>query len=194
MAARTPGSKTTASPKEAAPIPQPPAAVSEPAAADAGNGEAATSPGSGGPGEALLFQLPATASDADGERDPLLLSFDLTREPTDDEWEAFELLLRHLRGHSHALRPPSDGEHEAFVLLSERKPDLAILDLRIPAVAVDNGPAEATSLIRIKAKVAGYRRAGMAHEAVWTDHPSDAFTSKQIEMITDDPNLSVEFA
>lgn len=47
-------------------------------------------------------------------------------------------------------------------------------------------------VLRITAKVDGFRRAGIAHPAVATDHPIDGFTEDQIKAIKGEPQLVVE--
>ncbi|WP_152966478.1 HI1506-related protein [Gulbenkiania mobilis] len=47
-------------------------------------------------------------------------------------------------------------------------------------------------MIRITAKVDGFRRAGVAHPATPTDHPDDTFTEAQLTALQDEPMLVVE--
>lgn len=46
--------------------------------------------------------------------------------------------------------------------------------------------------IRIRSKKDGFRRAGMAHPAEWTEYPASAFTPEQLEAIKAEPMLQVE--
>jgi len=47
-------------------------------------------------------------------------------------------------------------------------------------------------MIRIRSKIAGFRRAGVAHAAAWTEYPDDRFTEEQLDMICGEPMLQVE--
>ncbi|KZE34176.1 HI1506-related protein [Crenobacter luteus] len=47
-------------------------------------------------------------------------------------------------------------------------------------------------MIRITAKVDGFRRAGVAHPATPTDYPDDTFTEAQLAALQDEPMLVVE--
>jgi len=47
-------------------------------------------------------------------------------------------------------------------------------------------------MIRIKSKRDGFRRAGRAHPAAWTEHPDRAFTKKQLARLKAEPMLMVE--
>lgn len=49
-----------------------------------------------------------------------------------------------------------------------------------------------TPALRITAKRAGFRRAGMAHPATATAHPAGTFTADQVEALRADPMLVVE--
>lgn len=49
-------------------------------------------------------------------------------------------------------------------------------------------------VLRITAKVDGFRRAGMAHPAAATDHPIDSLTEDQIKALKGEPMLVVEEA
>ena len=49
-----------------------------------------------------------------------------------------------------------------------------------------------TPALRIAAKRDGFRRAGIAHPAVATDHPAGRFTPDQVEALRADPMLVVE--
>lgn len=46
--------------------------------------------------------------------------------------------------------------------------------------------------IRITAKVAGFRRCGLAHSNTPTDHPDGTFSAEQLEILKNDPMLKVE--
>lgn len=46
--------------------------------------------------------------------------------------------------------------------------------------------------LRITSKVDGFRRAGIAHPAVATDHPIDGLTEDQITALKGEPMLVVE--
>ena len=47
-------------------------------------------------------------------------------------------------------------------------------------------------MIRIKSKQAGFRRAGMAHPADWTEYPDRKFTAAQLAALAAEPRLIVE--
>ncbi|MEM5789000.1 MAG: HI1506-related protein [Syntrophobacteraceae bacterium] len=47
-------------------------------------------------------------------------------------------------------------------------------------------------MIRVRSKIAGFRRAGIAHPADWVEYPDDTFTPKQLLEIIDEPMLQVE--
>lgn len=47
-------------------------------------------------------------------------------------------------------------------------------------------------MIRITAKQAGFRRCGIAHPAVPTDHPDDVFSQAQLAVLDAEPMLTVE--
>lgn len=47
-------------------------------------------------------------------------------------------------------------------------------------------------MIRITSKQTGFRRCGVAHPAVPTDHADDAFTKDQLKQLQDEPMLVVE--
>lgn len=47
-------------------------------------------------------------------------------------------------------------------------------------------------LIRITSKLDGFRRCGIAHPKVATDHPAERFTEAELERLRADPVLSVE--
>lgn len=47
-------------------------------------------------------------------------------------------------------------------------------------------------MIRIKAKIAGFRRSGITHPAEWTEHAEDAFTPDQIRALREEPMLQVQ--
>ncbi|NVO00032.1 MAG: hypothetical protein HXX17_11955 [Geobacteraceae bacterium] len=47
-------------------------------------------------------------------------------------------------------------------------------------------------MIRITAKLAGFRRAGVAHSKEATEYADDAFTKEQLKALQDEPNLVVE--
>lgn len=55
-------------------------------------------------------------------------------------------------------------------------------------------PDTRPSVIRISAKVEGFRRAGMAHSKAPVDHPLGTFDPDQLEQLLGEPNLKVEFA
>lgn len=46
--------------------------------------------------------------------------------------------------------------------------------------------------IRIKARKAGFRRAGLAHAAEWVSYPLDRFTEEQLRQIATEPMLATE--
>lgn len=58
-----------------------------------------------------------------------------------------------------------------------------------PAVAVAAAPVP---MLRITARVNGFRRAGVAHAATPTEWPEGAFTSDQLYDLLFDPMLIVE--
>lgn len=47
-------------------------------------------------------------------------------------------------------------------------------------------------MIRITALQDGFRRCGVAHSKTPTDHPDDAFTKKELEILKAEPMLAVE--
>ncbi|MGQ0529991.1 MAG: HI1506-related protein [Panacagrimonas sp.] len=47
-------------------------------------------------------------------------------------------------------------------------------------------------ILRITSKIAGFRRAGMAHAAAPTDHAIEKFTADQIEALKGEAMLTVE--
>ena len=47
-------------------------------------------------------------------------------------------------------------------------------------------------IVRIKSKRPVYRRCGIAHTKVATDHPADRFTEAELELLKADPVLTVE--
>jgi len=47
-------------------------------------------------------------------------------------------------------------------------------------------------MIRISAKIDGFRRAGMAHSKTATDHPDGTFSKEQLKLLQAEPNLVVE--
>lgn len=47
-------------------------------------------------------------------------------------------------------------------------------------------------LIRITSKLDGFRRCGIAHPKVATDHPAERFTEAELERLRADPVLTVE--
>lgn len=47
-------------------------------------------------------------------------------------------------------------------------------------------------MIRITAKVPGFRRCGVAHPAEATDYPNEAFTKEQLAVLQAEPMLAVE--
>lgn len=46
-------------------------------------------------------------------------------------------------------------------------------------------------MIRIRSKVAGFRRCGMAHPAEWTEYPDKTFTNEQLAQLLAEPMLQV---
>ncbi len=47
-------------------------------------------------------------------------------------------------------------------------------------------------MIRIRSKQHGFRRAGIAHPADWTEYADEAFTPEQLEALKAEPMLQVE--
>lgn len=47
--------------------------------------------------------------------------------------------------------------------------------------------------IRIRAKKAGFRRCGIAHEDKWKEYPADRFTPEEIKQLWAEPLLDIEF-
>jgi hypothetical protein len=47
-------------------------------------------------------------------------------------------------------------------------------------------------MIRITSRVDGFRRCGVAHSKVATDHPDAAFSKKQLAELQNEPMLTVE--
>ncbi|UJX43040.1 hypothetical protein K9F62_10325 [Desulfovibrio sp. JY] len=47
-------------------------------------------------------------------------------------------------------------------------------------------------VIRITSKIQGFRRAGMSHPDVPTDHPADTFTAEQLAALKAERNLVVQ--
>jgi|GEM_PF-1872317 len=47
-------------------------------------------------------------------------------------------------------------------------------------------------MIRIRAKVAGFRRSGIAHPAEWTEYAENAFTPDQMKALREEPMLQVQ--
>lgn len=115
MAPRQSKLKQSVSPDLTVPTSHPPAVIPETAAAETDAALAATSPGSGGPGEALF-------------------------------------------------------------------------------ISRDDAIAAGKVFLRVKAKVAGYRRGGLAHAADWVDHPLETLSSQQYSAITGDADLFVELS
>lgn len=48
------------------------------------------------------------------------------------------------------------------------------------------------TMIRITARIGGFRRAGIAHPAAPVDHPAEAFTHQQLCDLHDEPMLVVQ--
>lgn len=47
-------------------------------------------------------------------------------------------------------------------------------------------------MIKIRSRIAGFRRCGAAHPAVWTEYPDDRFTREQLARLEAEPMLQVE--
>jgi len=47
-------------------------------------------------------------------------------------------------------------------------------------------------MIRITAKTDGFRRCGIAHSKEPTEYPDDHFNKKELELLKEEPMLSVE--
>jgi len=47
-------------------------------------------------------------------------------------------------------------------------------------------------MIRIRSRKPGFRRCGVAHPAEWIEHPDDAFSAEQLEILSAEPMLQVE--
>jgi hypothetical protein len=48
-------------------------------------------------------------------------------------------------------------------------------------------------LVRVRAHADGYRCAGIAHTKAGIDHPRDAFTPAQLEVLNADPRIFVSY-
>ncbi|WP_157669910.1 Mu-like prophage major head subunit gpT family protein [Chitinibacter sp. GC72] len=60
------------------------------------------------------------------------------------------------------------------------------------AAMASYGSVRGLTMIRITAKVNGFRRAGLAHQASPTEHPNDTFTEAQLAQLLAEPMLVVE--
>lgn len=47
-------------------------------------------------------------------------------------------------------------------------------------------------MIRIKSKKPNFRRCGVAHPAVWTEHPAGRFSNAELAILKNEPTLIVE--
>ncbi len=117
------------------------------------------------------------------------LFFDLTRTPTEDEWRAFEILVRHMRIHSVVNRSPSAIEQEAFELLAARDPGVSAIDM---SSRVADPDTDQPWMLRIRSKVDGFRRAGVVHSKEPAEIALSTFTSDQVQTLLAEPNLTVE--
>lgn len=64
-------------------------------------------------------------------------------------------------------------------------------DEKTPETKADKASKPKTPALRIAAKAAGFRRAGIAHSLEPTDHKAGAFTVEQVEALKADPMLVV---
>jgi len=66
------------------------------------------------------------------------------------------------------------------------------------AKAKDKAPAEGPAkgfrrVARISAMADGYRRGGLKHTKAPKDHPIESLTDEQIEALTNDPRISLQY-
>ncbi len=64
--------------------------------------------------------------------------------------------------------------------------------MAVPKKTSASDDASAASALRITSKLAGFRRAGLAHPAEPTDYPAGTFTPEQIATLKGEPMLVVE--
>lgn len=101
-----------------------------------------------------------------------------------------------------AMKVAEERKDEAEKLIADAKAEAeriieeaAKLAAEKPSEATEAAPAAPADMkggVRIRSKVDGFRRAGVAHPKDATEYPAGAFTATQIKLLKDEPNLVVE--
>ena len=118
--------------------------------------------------------------------------FDLTRPPTEEERRNLQLVLDHIEGSLPDPRVPAVSTEQIM-----RNVDSFSFAQEFPRTADLLGDWRVTEdhdhpVLRVTAKVAGFRRGGIAHPAEPVDHPVGSLKPHQIEAMLAEPQLVVE--